>query len=800
MSHSRPTRNGLRTALSTLVLAAVILQFGGAAAAAAPEWVDWPANPVYSWGLTHASYYPDVIYSATGFDGHGPAYNYKMYYDDGTNTWLAYSNDGETWSRWGIAPIIGNSLRHPQVAYDADAFGDHAGDLINTSYPETYLTTPYYKMWLWDMVNNYIRLAYSLDGEIWYTNYPRDTCPRTGPGWLNPGSPVYDLEIIYDGSTYRGWADNNGRMYNVSSADGSAFTLSTEETIAIDLGAPGAWDSGSLSRMAVVKLAEDDWLAWYGGAPGGGGNAGIGYATSIDGLRWTKETSVAPLASLGGYGATGGLGAPGTWNESRNYAMSVIYDADDFGAHGTAAAWKMWRSGKDVPGFYSLGLAMADLAKTPTSLSCTVSSGLVNLGEQVGVWGRLTDAAGTSIGDSGRAVAVWARSGDTAPDGPDTLLGAATYDADNDVYWMLTSPTAAFTSYRVAFAGDDDYEAVNSPARVVETDMPEPAAVSATVTRVSGATRYDVAVNLAKTAYPGFVGIRHVIVSSGLDRAMADPLTASGLTSLYDAPILLVDGTRSDKKLTNATKVALGQIVAANPGQTIYVHVVGGTTSVPSWVVTAIGDVSPAINASDRVAGADRYEVALNIAKRMQSVLGASYPRTAFVTNGENSAYFFNALSAAPVTVQEHFPILLTRTSAMPYTSWAKASYDTFYAVGSSSAVPESVRTSLGATRISGANRFEVGTNLATTAVANSWLTNTNVAVTNKISDAVTGGSVNGLLGGPMLYTDTSSLNSNTKTYLQTHAEDIEDCYVLGGPVSVTDTTLAQIRAALVVP
>ena len=42
--------------------------------------------------------------------------------------------------------------------------------------------------------------------------------------------------------------------------------------------------------------------------------------------------------------------------------------------------------------------------------------------------------------------------------------------------------------------------------------------------------------------YESFQGIHHVIIASGRDQAAADPLAASGLAGVYDAPLLLVRG------------------------------------------------------------------------------------------------------------------------------------------------------------------------------------------------------------------------------------------------------------------
>ena len=798
----RYSDRGRTRALAFVVVALMVfMTIPAAAMGAPPTWYDWGSNPIYDWGSSHRAYYPSVLYSATGFDGNGKDFAYKMYYDDGGETWLAYSHDGETWERWGLAPVLAGDWRHPQVLYDAGAFGDSAGDLIQASSTETYAVDPYYKGWFWEAGNgSLVRFAYSADGEFWHTDYPLDVCPPDEPGWQNPGSPVYDLHVMYDGGTYRGWADNNGRIYNVSSSDGTTWTLDSP-AVAVDLGSTSPtveWDSSSLSRVAVVKTSPTEWHLWYGGAgkydwnaaSGGGGNMGIGYASSTDGLNWTKDTGNNPIASIGGGGTFNGYGPSGTFNDERNYAMSVLYDPGYFGANGTAAIWKMWRSGRDTSGVYSLGFATSEITETPTSLTCEISDTEVPRGAKVAVWGRLSDAAGRPIGGPGRTVTLWAGTGDTTPTGSPTMVGTATYDPSSDVYWAHIAPSARYTAYELRYAGDATYQPAMSPDRLVET-------VATDVERISGYDRYEVAVNLAKEGWPGYVGVRHVILAAGEDRAAADPLTASGLSGIYDAPLLLVWGTNPKKEINSTTRVALQNIVAANPGQTIYVHIVGGPVSVPTWVQSEIRKLSPRLNVNDRVSGSDRYAVAYNIAERMQAVLGPAYPKTAFVTNGENSAYFYNALAAAPSSARQDFPVILSRNTYLPRASWAKADYDSFYVVGSTPAVPESIRSSLGATRINGSNRYVVASNMAAAAIARGWLGDETVAVANKLPDAITGGSGLGKLNGPILYTDAAPLNTTTKGYLAGHADEIRSCYVLGGPKSITEPTLQEIKDAL---
>jgi hypothetical protein len=353
LRRGRPGARRVSTAvLLPLALALLLL---APSAAFALTWSDYGSNPVIAGG--HSAYYPDMSYDAAAFSGHGTSAYYKAWYDDGANTWMAYSSDAKTWTDFGASPVL-TGARHPKVLYDATAFGNAAGDFVNGVSGPTYSVTPYYKMWYWEMPDT-IRFAYSADGANWQTNYTADVLPHESFPYWN-GAPVYAVEIVRVGSTYRGWADNNGRFYNVSSPDGITWTVGS---MALEVGEPGAWDDDSLSRCAVVYVPgggayAEGWYMFYGGTDsGGGGNRGIGLARSSDGLNWTRDPAN-PSTALGGYGSFGGLGAPGTWIENRNYAVTAVYSANGFDGHGDAAPIKMLRSGRTNAAVYTIGLAM----------------------------------------------------------------------------------------------------------------------------------------------------------------------------------------------------------------------------------------------------------------------------------------------------------------------------------------------------------------------------------------------------------------------------------------------------------
>ena len=68
-----------------------------------------------------------------------------------------------------------------------------------------------------------------------------------------------------------------------------------------------------------------------------------------------------------------------------------------------------------------------------------------------------------------------------------------------------------------------------SGVAAAEPTPPPPPPSPATTDRISGNDRYDVATDIARESFPGWAGVKHVVIASGEDRASADPLSAEGL-------------------------------------------------------------------------------------------------------------------------------------------------------------------------------------------------------------------------------------------------------------------------------
>ena len=347
-----------------------------------------------------------------------------------------------------------------------------------------------------------------------------------------------------------------------------------------------------------------------------------------------------------------------------------------------------------------------------------------------------------------------------------------------------TSITATHPAYRYRVVAYNVSGSTDSNTALIGTPFVPP-------TRISGSDRYATAVTAAKTAYPGWTGVQHVIVASGLSEV--DALSAAGLAGAYDAPLLFTQSTTLPTVTRNA--------IAAMPAG-VSVHIVGGTPVVAASVVTALSGIAT-VSSVDRVSGSDRYATAAAVATRMKSVLGAAFPTSAFIANGVNSNNLFDALVASPASANKHMPILLVSNNSVPAaTSNALTSLGITrqYIVGGTPAVSAGVATQLGVApgdRISGSDRYLTAVAFAQRADTDAWLSYANVGVASTVVDGLSGGAMMGTLGGPLLLTGGTALPGSTRDFLAANKASINQSYVFGSTTVISASVYGAISLAL---
>jgi hypothetical protein len=369
------------------ILALLIILIVLAISALASFWTDWaeqPTNPVLDPATGVRAYYPSVTYNENGFNGHGMAAYYKMWFaspDSGVGgIALAYSNNGVDWIEYNNSlPLTGLSVsaNHPVVVYNRAGFGGQG---------------VYYKIWYWDSstslaVIGALRHAQSVDGVTWQNDQPLQQHPTDsdlqlvdgvsgsyfyhtyGPGCLyyNPSAtnlgsttpddksddqPITYRYIMYydcsgEGASPNGSIEQEALAYSV---DGIYWIRYGDQPVLLPSGNAADWDGMYSYRSTIIRIA-GLYHMWYSGANGDNSIGtyyahGIGHAVSNDGLNWTKDPDN-PV-----FHVTDGV----TWRDVRTYTPCVIYDAEGFSGHGRSCNYKMWFTGRTGSN-YTIGLA-----------------------------------------------------------------------------------------------------------------------------------------------------------------------------------------------------------------------------------------------------------------------------------------------------------------------------------------------------------------------------------------------------------------------------------------------------------
>jgi predicted GH43/DUF377 family glycosyl hydrolase len=174
---------------------------------------------------------------------------------------------------------------------------------------------------------------------------PLPLTPDSGNPVLQPtGATVLDNDGVDDpalakvGSTYYLWYSGtaeDGRasaLFLATSSNGTAWARANGGAPVLQ-GTPGAFDEDGVYGADVVydpTNQQTPFQMWYSGRAGVFG--GIGYATSLDGVTWTKYPSNAAPAPVVTHGQ------PGSADSFAAADPTVLHDG---------SVWKMWYTGDD---------------------------------------------------------------------------------------------------------------------------------------------------------------------------------------------------------------------------------------------------------------------------------------------------------------------------------------------------------------------------------------------------------------------------------------------------------------------
>ncbi len=315
---------------------------------------------------------------------------------------------------------------------------------------------------------------------------------------------------------------------------------------------------------------------------------------------------------------------------------------------------------------------------------------------------------------------------------------------------------------------------------------------------------FDPATGLMQTVTPTLTGVpAQTIVDPQPLAARIDGTARVGetLTAAVDAPWQAsgFTWTRDGSTIEGATSASY-VLAAGDEGAVIGVSVTAtkplwspATASAETAAVLPPVDPEPQPVVVDRIAGADRFEMAVNTSK-------AGFPdgaSTVFVASG---AVFPDALSAAPAAAVADAPILLTAAGSLPEVVRAEIARlhpDKIVVVGGVNTVSSAVESALGqiapVSRIGGADRFEASRNIAAAAFPDGAPVAVLAAGANFPDALSAGAAVAGR--GPVILVNggASGLDAATKALLGSLG--VTEIAIAGGPNSVSTGIQADAAA-----
>jgi predicted GH43/DUF377 family glycosyl hydrolase len=182
-----------------------------------------------------------------------------------------------SWTKYANNPVLQNG-----------GSGDWDENIIK--WPAIIKDGNLYKMWYTGYNNTGSRIGYatSLDGVTWTKDDSNPVLDHGSPGewdeWI--ASPT----VIKDGATFKMWYcgddETHVRIGYATSPDGITWTEYASNPV-FDLGNTGEWDDYDVRHPTVLYIGAI-YKMWYSGKNFTSQDSKIGYATSSDGVNWIR--------------------------------------------------------------------------------------------------------------------------------------------------------------------------------------------------------------------------------------------------------------------------------------------------------------------------------------------------------------------------------------------------------------------------------------------------------------------------------------------------------------------------------
>jgi lipoprotein-anchoring transpeptidase ErfK/SrfK len=321
-------------------------------------------------------------------------------------------------------------------------------------------------------------------------------------------------------------------------------------------------------------------------------------------------------------------------------------------------------------------------------------------------------------------------------------------------------------------------------------------------TRIVGPTRFENSVRAARVAYPDWAGVDHVVIASGMDTALCNPLMASSLSWAYHAPMFLV----GSRVVPSEVAQALSEIRSIHP--TFTVTVVDSTSTVPPAVLAKIkASAGASATVEQPWPRLSRYSLSRAIAARVRAQAVATsrtVPSVVLIVNGVSSAGMLEGAPAAALAARTGIPVLVTHTSevqASTLAAVAESNASERIVVGPPSAVSNTVASQLQATwRWSSDSLAHNSALIAARTRNRGWTVPDSVVFYSTLPDAVAGAQLSGPANGVSLFVRGTRLEKSTASFLSQIATTPAGAWMLGGTSTLPASLQREIGGAPAVP
>ena len=316
----------LRKSEISLVLTAVVvfLVMSPSLCLAQTSWTKYAGNPVLDSGSGSRHFYHPSVIKENGI--------YKMWHSvdnppDGI--YYATSPDGTTWTQNPANPVLPIS----SVPWASRRVGE----------PTVVKESGIYRMWFDGLISGQpstIGYAISLDGISWTLHGNGPVLEATEP-WETGFGGLEEPEVVHHGGLFRMWySGHNFTLGYATSTDGINWTKYAGNPVITGAATP-----------TVVFDGTTYYMWYYDREAPPPEEASIGYASSPDGINWTKFAGNPVIT----------VNTPvKTWELDQNAWADVVLDG---------SLLEMWFTARDQGHRYGIGYATSQL--TATSEGCS---------------------------------------------------------------------------------------------------------------------------------------------------------------------------------------------------------------------------------------------------------------------------------------------------------------------------------------------------------------------------------------------------------------------------------------------